>query len=97
LNIAGNSALGHSGAHWSTPSKTTGSYGGGSSCSTSSPGGLAGSGGGAAIEYLPEASVPAPVAVTVGSVGATNTPAPNLPASELQVGGGGYVIVEEWS
>ena len=46
-------------------------YSGGTSCTQQ---GGAGGGGGTAIEYLPEASVPGPVAVTVGASGAGGSP-----------------------
>ena len=55
-------------------------------------GGQSGGAGGTAIEYLPEASVPGPVAVTVGNAG-TNGGTPTSIALPSVKGG---VVVEWW-
>ena len=104
VNNGGDGAFGlgtgasHGGpAYYSTKIAGSG-YGGGSSCHWV-PGSCAGGGGGGAIEYLDAPAIPAPVAVTIGGVGASPVPGPFVGYAPVAAvaGTGGVVIVEYWS
>ena len=79
-----------------TATKNAAGFGGGGVARLITPaGGMHGGGGGTAIEYIDGASIPGPVAVTVGSAGTANMPAPLInPGYYIASAGDGIVIVE---
>ena len=79
-----------------TATKNAAGFGGGGVARLITPAGsMHGGGGGTAIEYIDGASIPGPVAVTVGSAGTANMPAPLInPGLYIASAGDGIVIVE---
>jgi len=100
MNKSGDSSMGFGAVNAKpnsyTATKNAASFGGGGACLLTSPaGGMHGGGGGTAIEYIDGASIPGPVAVTVGSKGTPNMPGPFVnPGTYIAAAGDGIVIIE---